>query len=130
MVDAENRMLVAALKRKPQNLNFSNKNLSYLPESIGKITSVRCLDLKNNHLTELPDDLSSLAELKLINLGNNKFKEIPHVLREFKCLETLHLFNNELHELCPSTLGEKQSTDLLSVTELESKLFGRNTMHY
>ena len=65
---AANRMLVSALKRKPLSLTLSNKSLTYLPECIGRIVSIKSLDLKSNHLKDLPDSFSNLIQVKVINV--------------------------------------------------------------
>ena len=73
MVDAgTNRMLISALKRKPLSLTLSNKNLNYLPESIGKIVSIKSIDLKNNKIKDLPASFSNL--IKVRNLFSYNYK--------------------------------------------------------
>ena len=71
---AANHMLVSALKRKPLSLTLSNKGLTYLPEGIGRITSVKTLDLKNNDLKDLPESFSNLKEV-------NQFVKISLISR-------------------------------------------------
>ena len=57
------RILLNATKGKPKSLSICNKNLQNVPPIIGKITSLKTVDLKNNVLTDLPAEFSSLKQV-------------------------------------------------------------------
>lgn len=64
MVEKEpNRLLISALKRKPVLLNLSNKDLTFLPDAIGKIDTLKSLVLKNNNLVDLPPEVCCLQKV-------------------------------------------------------------------
>jgi DAPkinase-like Roc (Ras of Complex) protein/Leucine Rich Repeat (LRR) protein len=45
--------------------------LTELPESLGRLTQLRSLDLSSNQLTALPESLGQLMQLQWLNLSNN-----------------------------------------------------------
>ena len=57
------RILLNATKGKPKSLSICNKELRNVPPIIGKITSLKSVDLKNNVLTDLPPEFSSLKQV-------------------------------------------------------------------
>lgn len=57
------RILLNATKGKPKSLSICNKELRNVPLIIGKITSLKTVDLKNNVLTDLPPEFSSLKQV-------------------------------------------------------------------
>lgn len=63
------RILLNATKGKPKSLSICNKELRNVPPLIGKITSLKTVDLKSNALTDLPPEFSSLKQvIKLVCL--------------------------------------------------------------
>lgn len=57
------RILLNATKGKPKALSICNKELRSVPPLIGKLTSLKNVDLKNNFLTDLPPEFSSLKQV-------------------------------------------------------------------
>ena len=57
------RILLNATKGKPKSLSICNKELRNVPPIIGKITSLKSVDLKSNVLTDLPPEFSSLKQV-------------------------------------------------------------------
>ena len=86
------RILLNATKGKPKSLSICNKNLRNVPPIIGKITSLKIVDLKNNTLTDLPDEFSSLKQvtsllsLACLRLNSTEYDKLK--VRENK--KTLH----------------------------------------
>ena len=60
------RILLNAAKGKPKSLSICNKELRNVPPLIGKITSLRSVDLKSNVLTDLPQEFSSLKQVTVL----------------------------------------------------------------
>lgn len=61
------RILLNATKGKPKSLSICNKQLRNVPPIIGKITSLKTVDLKSNVLTDLPPEFSSLKQVTTEN---------------------------------------------------------------
>ena len=59
------RILLNATKGKPKSLSLCNKELKNVPSLIGKITSLKAVDLKNNVLTDLPEEFSFLKQVTI-----------------------------------------------------------------
>ncbi|CAH3139599.1 unnamed protein product [Porites lobata] len=109
------RILLNATKGKPKALSICNKELRSVPTLIGKLTSLKNVDLKNNFLTDLPPEFSSLKQLESLNFGNNKFEDLPEVLSFLSGLQRLHLFNNQLKKLNSVVLSGLQKLTFLNL---------------
>ena len=60
-----------------EELDLHGMQLEYLPDSIGKFTSLCSLDLTNNRLTKLPMSLLLLTNLQTLKLEGNPLLEPP-----------------------------------------------------
>uniref|UniRef100_A0A2N9IEJ1 Leucine-rich repeat-containing N-terminal plant-type domain-containing protein n=1 Tax=Fagus sylvatica TaxID=28930 RepID=A0A2N9IEJ1_FAGSY len=55
-----------------KGLNFSHNNLDHMPPSLGNLTNIEWLDLSSNKLTcEIPMQLADLTSLAILNLSEN-----------------------------------------------------------
>ena len=99
------RILLNATKGKPKSLSICNKELRNVPPIIGKITSLKSVDLKNNVLTDLPSEFSSLKQVITSRQSSDLFtvstgKKYDSALEPFcgfnefflNCWIPLHLF--------------------------------------
>jgi leucine-rich repeat protein SHOC2 len=77
-------------------LRLNSKQITTLPDSIGKLTDLTELDLSNNQLTTLPDTIGNLTKLKYIFLDNNQLNHLPDTLGNLKKLQHITLDNNQL----------------------------------
>ena len=63
------------------NLNHNelihDKICPWLPAEIGKLTSLKVLDLRGNQLTSLPAEIRQLTSLERLNLSDNEFTDVP-----------------------------------------------------
>jgi len=86
-------------------LNLRSKNLTQLPESIGKLTKLEKLYLNYNKLTDLPESFGNLTNLKELNLsGNNYLSDLPESFGNLTNLKELNLSGNYLSGL-PESIG-------------------------
>ena len=90
-------------------------NLVKIPESIGKLKSLKLLDLSKNQLQELPDSLESLTSLNTLNLNNNQLKNLPQSIVNLKNLRHLSLRGNILEQI-PDCI---KNLDFLNTLEIE-----------
>ncbi|CAL5418349.1 unnamed protein product [Camellia sinensis] len=80
-------------------IDFSrNKFQGEIPKSIGRLNSLRGLNLSHNNLKgHIPTSLGNLKNLESLDLSSNKFVgEIPQQLKSLMFLEILNLSNNQL----------------------------------
>ncbi|KAI8010548.1 Receptor-like protein 6 [Camellia lanceoleosa] len=80
-------------------IDFSrNKFQGEIPKSIGRLNSLRGLNLSHNNLEgHIPTSLGNLKNLESLDLSSNKFVgEIPQQLKSLMFLEVLNLSNNQL----------------------------------
>ena len=74
-----------------RELYLYNNHLTYLPESIGNLTSLVYLYLENNQLTSLPESIGNLTSLVYLNLENNQLTSLPESIGNLTSLIELHL---------------------------------------
>ena len=85
----------------------ANNLTGMLPAELGKLSSLRGLDLQRNSLTgAIPSELGSLSQLQWLDLsGNSLSGPIPSELGNLSKLEWLDLTGNSLTGAIPSELG-------------------------
>src|SRR5690348_7423729 len=73
--------------------------LPTLPDSLGRLTGLRHLDLAGNQLAALPAALGNLAQLQRLYLEANRLAALPEWLGDLARLEALYLNGNEVAAL-------------------------------
>jgi Leucine-rich repeat (LRR) protein len=106
--------LEVALKSpaKVRRLDLSNRQLTRVPPSIGKLSNLTELSLSNNKLTALPPEIGRLTKLTSLAANNNKLKSIPPEIGALVRLDNLVLSDNELTSL-PPQIGKLVKLDHL-----------------
>jgi Leucine-rich repeat (LRR) protein len=92
-----------------KGLNYYDKKISKLPESIGNLVNLQYLHLHNNQLTALPESISKLVSLEYLYLHNNQLTTLPESIDNLVKLKELSLYNNQLKNLPASILNIKKS---------------------
>lgn len=95
-------------------LDFTFKELTYLPESLKYLSGLKKLVLKYNQLTSIPDWISSLKSLEILNLNVNNINKIPGSISQLKLLKELSLWKNDLTSL-PEGICELHNLELLNL---------------
>ncbi len=72
-------------------LGFFERNLKFLPESIGNLQNLVTLLLDNNRLESLPKNIGNLQNLKSLILRQNNLKTLPKTILKLQKLEILML---------------------------------------
>lgn len=88
--------------------------LETLPESIGKLRSLRLLSAGRNMLKTLPESIGELQHLNTLWLSHNRLKELPASCACLPALEDLNLHDNRLREL-PDAISAAPQLSWLSV---------------
>ncbi|KKN15801.1 hypothetical protein LCGC14_0982230 [marine sediment metagenome] len=65
--------------------------IEVLPESIGKLTSLKDLILGKNFINTLPESIGNMSSLKNLDIGENPIKKLPDSILNLKKLETLFM---------------------------------------
>ncbi|XP_042371036.1 leucine-rich repeat-containing protein 20 [Plectropomus leopardus] len=78
-------------------------------------TQLRELDLRGNVLTKLPDTVGEMGHLTCINLANNSFSIFPDKLTEIATLERINLEGNSIAEIPVEKLSDMPALKWLNV---------------
>ena len=78
-------------------LNVSNNQLTYLPSSLTKLSSLKALIANNNQITVF-DPLCLPSHLTALILSHNQLEHIPSI-KHLKSLEKLSLGHNKIHSI-------------------------------
>lgn len=85
-----------------QFLDLLGNRLTFLPLSIGNLTTLEKLDVSENQLISLPDTIGNLLNLKDLDLSENWLTSLPDTIGNLRNLENLRLHRNNLLYLPPS----------------------------
>lgn len=78
-------------------LNLDNKQLTQLPEAIGKLTQLTELSLAHNKLTSLPKSICNLTQLTKLELSNNSINFLPESIYNLTKLNYLSLDDKNIY---------------------------------
>jgi hypothetical protein len=67
--------------------SLSNKKMTVLPESIGRLSHLKNLELPGNEITEIPSTISSCDSLSVIKMNNNALSVLPEELMSLQIRE-------------------------------------------
>ncbi|XP_052197946.1 plant intracellular Ras-group-related LRR protein 4-like [Diospyros lotus] len=95
-------------------LDLSDNRIVALPATIGGLSSLTKLDLRSNRITELPDSIGDLLTLVFLDLSGNRITSLPATFARLVRLEELDLSSNNLHAL-PESIGSLISLKKLNV---------------
>ncbi|XP_041363657.1 leucine-rich repeat protein soc-2-like [Gigantopelta aegis] len=91
--------------------NFQNGNwISYVPQSLCSLLSLRELRLDENQLNGLPEDFGHLVSLEFLDLGQNLIHDLPESFGSLKKLRVLLLSKNHL-QILPASFGNLVSLE-------------------
>jgi leucine-rich repeat protein SHOC2 len=101
-----------AAQDRSTHLDFYQKQISSLPDSIGNLTDLVSLRLVNNRLTTLPDSIGNLTKLRELRLYKNQLRNLPDSIANLQNLTWLSLSLNRL------TVFPESITELTNLTWL------------
>lgn len=100
-------LIEVSSKKGTRDLNLQNKlmdQIEWLPDSIGKLSSLITLDLSENRIVALPNSIGGLSSLVKFDLHSNRIAELPESMGNLLSLVYLNLRGNQLSSL-PATFG-------------------------
>ncbi|AEE86519.1 Plant intracellular Ras-group-related LRR protein 4 [Arabidopsis thaliana] len=95
-------LIEVSAKKATQEINLQNKlteQLEWLPDSLGKLSSLTSLDLSENHIVVLPNTIGGLSSLTKLDLHSNRIGQLPESIGELLNLVYLNLGSNQLSSL-------------------------------
>ncbi|URE05292.1 hypothetical protein MUK42_19785 [Musa troglodytarum] len=98
-------LIEVSAKKGTRDLNLQNQlmdQIDWLPDSIGKLSSLITLDLSENRIVVLPTTMGSLSSLTKLDLHSNRIAQLPDSIGDLHRLLFLDLRGNQLTSL-PST---------------------------
>ena len=84
---------------KLDTLSLANNSLTYIPDSLCSLTSLRDLNLQYNSVKELPERLGMLCSLQRIQLANNSLERLPATFGALEFLTRIDLEKNNIKVL-------------------------------
>ena len=81
------------------DINWNNKNIKHLPESIGDLKINGDLNLSRNKIETLPESFSFIKINGDLNLSDNQIKELPTNFEEITIKGFLNLSKNNIRSL-------------------------------
>ncbi|KAK6922487.1 Leucine-rich repeat, partial [Dillenia turbinata] len=100
-------LIEVSLKKGIQDLNLHNKlldQIEWLPDSVGRLSTLISLDLSENHVVALPPSIGGLSSLQKLDLHSNRIAELPETIADLLNLVCLDLRGNQLTGL-PANFG-------------------------
>ncbi|XP_074295472.1 plant intracellular Ras-group-related LRR protein 4-like [Silene latifolia] len=98
-------LIEVSAKKGTSEISLSSRlsdQVEWLPDSIGKLSSLITLDLSENRIVSLPVKIGGLSSLSKLDLRANKINELPESIGELLSLIFLDLSGNNLVKLPPS----------------------------
>lgn len=99
-----------------QYLNLSHNNIRELGEELGALQALKQLYLRKNALATLPDSIGNLARLEILELAQNRLATVPPSTGNLQTLQQMVLSQNQLKHL-PEELGALSQLNLLAMDE-------------
>ncbi|OWM89688.1 hypothetical protein CDL15_Pgr024436 [Punica granatum] len=116
-------------------MNLSNNELEVIPDAIAGLKSLQELDVSSNLLRSLPDSIGLLVSLKILNVSSNKLTALPESIAWCSSLEVLDASFNNLSCL-PTNIGfglsklEKLSISLNKIRILPTSICEMRSLRY
>lgn len=110
-------------------LSLNYARLTYVPESITQLTTLKELYLNGNRLKELPESIGKLSSLTVLNIGNNSLDILPDSIEKLASLKKLYIGGNNifyfsgmryLTELTHLDVSDNKFDDLKGIEDLKS----------
>lgn len=111
-------LIEVSSKKGTRELNLQGKLLDqveWLPDSLGKLSSLVTLNLSENRIVVVPETIGGLSTLQTLDLHSNKILDLPESIGDLLNLVTLNLSGNQLRSL-RSSMGRLVHLEDLNVS--------------
>ena len=88
-------------------LILAENNLTVFPSELGKLKSLKILDVSHNCIAVLPNEIGCLSSLQQLWANHCSLFMLPENVGNLKCLSHLGIKNNELKTLPKEMVGLK-----------------------
>ncbi|XP_030889379.1 leucine-rich repeat-containing protein 28 isoform X2 [Leptonychotes weddellii] len=105
-----------------------SNNIVVVPEAIGSLVKLQCLDLSDNALEIVCPEIGRLRALRHLRLANNQLQFLPPEVGDLKELQTLDISTNRLLSL-PERLHLCLSLQYLTVDRNRLRCVPRHLCH-
>ncbi|MHC1748936.1 MAG: leucine-rich repeat domain-containing protein [Cellulosilyticaceae bacterium] len=102
-----------------KTLQIFDHQVRYLPESLQELTELECLRITGNKVESLGFDISKLKKLKILDLCGMPLKSFPEGIFELKQLEKIYLGSMVIEEV-PEALMDLDKLQVLSLPPIEA----------
>ncbi|BAT79707.1 hypothetical protein LR48_Vigan04g042900 [Vigna angularis] len=99
-----------------QRMVLAENLIERLPVSLGKLQSLKLLNLDGNRITSLPDELDQLVRLERLSVSRNLLASLPMTIGSLRNLVLLNVSNNKLQSL-PESVGSCSSLEELQAND-------------
>jgi Leucine-rich repeat (LRR) protein len=82
-----------------EELSVIRTEVSAIPDSLFKLTSLRRLDLTQNGITSLDGSIANLKNLEWLDVSMNRLERIPEELEKLTSLKELFVYENPFKEI-------------------------------
>ncbi|XP_065178909.1 uncharacterized protein LOC135809478 isoform X2 [Sycon ciliatum] len=125
-------LLVNILRGVVAELSFPGMRLTWLPEELGELSTLREFDVSGNLLTCLPSTMVKLSNLESLYLDNNSFAHAPEILYHLRSLQQLTMSHNHLehisHRFANLSCLEVLDVDHCHLRWIPSQVFGMKSL--
>ena len=93
-------------------LDLSNTNISEVPESITRLSSLQTLDLGFTQIREVPETIGNLSSLQELDLRDTNISTVPETIGNLSSLKALDLSRTNISAV-PETITRLSSLQML-----------------
>lgn len=102
--------------QKLKQLDLTELNLRYIPETIGTLKHLETLDIYNNYISKLPDSIGNLVNLKTFLASKNEIDRLPESFSNLTKLQEIRLNDNRLSDF-PSALRNLPDLERIEIAD-------------
>ena len=87
-----------------KKFKLSQNRLKYIPDELGSVVQLECLEIDSNFILSLPSNFGNLTALRRLDISNNKLTTLPDSFGFCSALEYVAAHSNSINYL-PQSIG-------------------------